>query len=606
MSNPIFFRQGIRLPGIPIGALDAATKGYVDDLISSHTHTIEQVDGLAAALANATTGLTLGTAYQDAFSSASEYYPASTPIDLDTVGRGRKILASSQALTNGPPHSDITFWHIETRTIYGADDTRLVQIATSYNGPHVIYTRRLFGDVWSAWIRILDSNMTVNDIAGTLSIANGGTGGSTQATALTNLGAASVADAWGRGQTGPTLVSFSGDLNDCSGFHALYAGTNATNRPSTNAAIIGFGTTDYTQQMAMRNGIFNIRSQENGVWGAWDRVVTQDGNHTFTGVNNYGVVRSFNGTAGVQTILRSMGWSNQIVRWADVIESNGSYSLFSYNASGAGAKSILNVSTTAAGGTDKLTVGGLMETRNITVSGTSDCSIACVPTSGRAVRFAATSSGNSGFYDQTNSKWLLQINAADLVTLAGSLTVNGGSNLIGNIIVTGNTTMSGYGYVNGGRIYGSTELNLVGGSSTSVIRIRPQGWTSTGQTQFNSNGTVTFTGALTAPDYILSSDIRLKSDIVPLENRGRIEPISYDMDGRRELGVSAQQVRQHWPEAVTEKDDGYLAVAYDRLIPVLAEQGNRLEDEVLSLKEQNAALAERLLLLEAVVLGRMR
>ena len=56
----------------------------------------------------------------------------------------------------------------------------------------------------------------------------------------------------------------------------------------------------------------------------------------------------------------------------------------------------------------------------------------------------------------------------------------------------------------------------------------------------------------------------------------------------RQVGVSAQSVQAVLPEAVFEKEEGYLGVAYDKLIPLLVESIKELKSEVEELKSINS------------------
>jgi hypothetical protein len=97
---------------------------------------------------------------------------------------------------------------------------------------------------------------------------------------------------------------------------------------------------------------------------------------------------------------------------------------------------------------------------------------------------------------------------------------------------------------------------------------------------------------ITATDFILSSDERLKSHIVPLTNALdrllTIRGVRYEMNGRTEVGVIAQAVRQVLPEAVTENADGFLGVAYDRLVPLLLESVRELYHRIEVLERRRA------------------
>ena len=54
----------------------------------------------------------------------------------------------------------------------------------------------------------------------------------------------------------------------------------------------------------------------------------------------------------------------------------------------------------------------------------------------------------------------------------------------------------------------------------------------------------------------------------------------------REVGVIAQEVIEVLPEVVTTRDDGYLAVRYEKLVPLLIEAIKELNSEVKSLRAQ--------------------
>lgn len=94
-------------------------------------------------------------------------------------------------------------------------------------------------------------------------------------------------------------------------------------------------------------------------------------------------------------------------------------------------------------------------------------------------------------------------------------------------------------------------------------------------------GTLTATGEVTA-----YSDIRLKTDIQPLENRGYIKPVTYKKDGKDSIGFIAQEVRELYPELVIEDntEDKYLSVNYAQYLAVLQAQIIDLKKEIDELK----------------------
>lgn len=94
-------------------------------------------------------------------------------------------------------------------------------------------------------------------------------------------------------------------------------------------------------------------------------------------------------------------------------------------------------------------------------------------------------------------------------------------------------------------------------------------------------GTLTATGEVTA-----YSDVRLKTSIQPLENRGYIKPVTYKKDGKDSIGFIAQEVREVYPELVIEDntEDKYLSVNYAQYVAVLQAQIIDLKREIDELK----------------------
>jgi hypothetical protein len=94
-------------------------------------------------------------------------------------------------------------------------------------------------------------------------------------------------------------------------------------------------------------------------------------------------------------------------------------------------------------------------------------------------------------------------------------------------------------------------------------------------------------GQLTASGDVLafsSSDRRLKTDVVRIENAlDKVRAISgytytRKSTGAREVGVIAQEIQAVLPEIVTEREDGTLALQYERLAALLIEAVKELAD----------------------------
>jgi hypothetical protein len=107
-----------------------------------------------------------------------------------------------------------------------------------------------------------------------------------------------------------------------------------------------------------------------------------------------------------------------------------------------------------------------------------------------------------------------------------------------------------------------------------------------------TSGSASFAGSITAPNYQLSSDVRLKKNIVlisnPLDKIRTIRGVSYTLktDDVPQVGVIAQEIQQVLPEAVMTDGTGYLTVAYDRIIPLLIEAINAQQAQIEELQRK--------------------
>jgi len=93
-----------------------------------------------------------------------------------------------------------------------------------------------------------------------------------------------------------------------------------------------------------------------------------------------------------------------------------------------------------------------------------------------------------------------------------------------------------------------------------------------------------------------SSDERLKDNIKKIENPidklENINGVEFDwipMEGIHEneghdVGVIAQEVEKVIPEIVETRDNGYKAVKYEKIVPLLIESIKELKDEIEKLK----------------------
>jgi hypothetical protein len=123
-----------------------------------------------------------------------------------------------------------------------------------------------------------------------------------------------------------------------------------------------------------------------------------------------------------------------------------------------------------------------------------------------------------------------------------------------------------------------------------------------------STGALTVTGAISATGDIIAfatSDARLKTDIKSIDNaldkvaslRGityswnEIGLNSFDVETvppylmEREVGLIAQDVQEVLPEVVVTRTNGYLAMRYERVVPLLVEAIKELREQVNELRK---------------------
>ena len=134
---------------------------------------------------------------------------------------------------------------------------------------------------------------------------------------------------------------------------------------------------------------------------------------------------------------------------------------------------------------------------------------------------------------------------------------------------------------------GGQLLGFAGASINGAVTIQ----SGLGAGSLAVDGDITATGDITA---FFTSDKRLKDNIVPIENAlDKVASLSgntFDWNDKTdkvgsETGVIAQEVAAlGLPDLVTERENGYLAVRYEKLVPLLIEAIKELKEEVEELK----------------------
>ena len=183
---------------------------------------------------------------------------------------------------------------------------------------------------------------------------------------------------------------------------------------------------------------------------------------------------------------------------------------------------------------------------------------------------------NSGFITSSAS---ISGNAGSATKLQTARTINGTS-----FNGTANITTANWGTTRSIYIQDATATNTssavsVNGGSNAYLKLPTN----------IKVGTLTATGEVTA-----YSDIRLKTDIQPLENRGYIKPVTYKKDGKDSIGFIAQEVRELYPELVIEDntEDKYLSVNYAQYVAVLQAQIIELNNRVKQLEKWHYQVQE--------------
>jgi hypothetical protein len=139
-------------------------------------------------------------------------------------------------------------------------------------------------------------------------------------------------------------------------------------------------------------------------------------------------------------------------------------------------------------------------------------------------------------------------------------------------------------------ISGSSQVTLsstTGGGTSANVQFGSLG---IGTTASGTGGEIRATGDITA---FYSSDIRLKENIQPIQNAlEKVESISgntYDWkEGYDEIhshkgndvGVIAQEIEEILPQIVTNRDNGFKAVQYEKIVPLLIEAIKELSAKI--------------------------
>ena len=200
---------------------------------------------------------------------------------------------------------------------------------------------------------------------------------------------------------------------------------------------------------------------------------------------------------------------------------------------------------------------------------------------------------------------------ASAVSFDGSGNVALSTTIAANSVALGTDTTGNYVATVAGT---SNQVTVTGsGSETAAVTLSlPQSIHTGADVQFDSFGVGTAasgtTGEVRATNNITayySSDERLKEDIIYIEDAlskvGEIQGVEFNWtqqyidehggeDGyfirRRDVGLIAQEVEAVLPEVVADREDGFKAVKYDRVVALLVNAIHELTERVEELESQ--------------------
>ncbi len=230
-------------------------------------------------------------------------------------------------------------------------------------------------------------------------------------------------------------------------------------------------------------------------------------------------------------------------------------------------------------------------------------------------RITNITTGNTSSVDDTGTPAILSngsspslnsgISAAEIISLIGAATVNdtgtpailsdGSLNRtaaqIRSDIGAGTSSFSGaYADLTGKPTIPTNNNQLTNGAGFTTFTSN-QATDTTSTVQF---GLVRSTGDVVA---FFSSDKRLKDNLTPLSNSlekvSKLTGYEFDWNDKQDvyeghdIGVVAQEVEEVAPELVQTREDGYKAVKYEKIVPLLIEAIKDLKAEIEELKDIN-------------------
>jgi hypothetical protein len=375
---------------------------------------------------------------------------------------------------------------------------------------------------------------TASNVTGTVAILNGGTGATTAGAALTNLGAYPASNPSGFTSNTGTVTSVGGT--------GTVSGLSLSGTVTTSGSLTLGGTLVVTASNFASQSANTFLSAPNGTAGtptfraivAAD-VPTLNQNTTGTAANVTGTVAVANGGTGATTA-------------GSALTNLGAYA--ASNPSGFTSNTGTVTSVSGSGGSTGLTLtgGAITTSGTLTLGGT-----------------LAVANGGTGGTTQATAQSALGVPSATGSGASGTWAINVSGNAATATSATTATTATTANALNTSNNYQVNSLGVgTAGSGTA--------------------GEIRATNNVTA---FYSSDARLKENVRPIENALDIVTTvggkTFDWTDayiaehggeddyfvrKNDFGVIAQDVEEMFPLAVRTRDDGTLAVDYEKLVAV--------------------------------------
>ena len=541
--------------GTFIGAL-SGTASQVSNSLTAGT-------GLSGTAYNGGTAQTWSLATAGA--GAASYSSGISAIAVDIYGRVTSVTGSAGYVTSSGVTSVATGTYLTGGTI---TSTGTIGInANTGNIASTVVARDASGNFSAGTITATLSGQATS-VSNSLSAGTGLSGSAynggaaqTWSLATAGLGAASYSsgisaisvDAYGR----VTSVTGSAGYVTSSGVTSVATGTGLTGGTITSTGTISLASGVIASPATFSSGISSITVD---TYGRVTAVSGSAGYVTSSGVTS--VATDTYLTGGTITSTGTIGINANTGNIASTVvarDASGNFSAGTITATLSGSATSAGSATTAGSVTNALTAG-----TGLTSAGTYDGGAA------RTFSLATAGAGASSYSSGISAITVDAYGRVTAVSHSAGYTTN-----VGTV-----TSVAAGTYMTGGTITSSGTLSADATTTATASKLAARD----------------ASGDIYANDFQATSDARLKTDIIEIQNAldtiEKINGVKFkwnelatnpDKD-KVQVGVIAQEVEAVVPEIVNTNDDGYKSVSYDKLVPLLIQAVKELSEKVKKLE----------------------